>query len=81
MHICDKRGSTHRRSHRWRKLRDGGVHAGKKPSETPGETPGEKIGEKIGRLTPEQVEIAGLCRQLDITVHRLVTTRVASEIM
>ena len=53
----------------WRKLRDAGVLAGKKP------------GEKIGRLTPEQVEIARLRRQLDITEQRLVTTGVALEIM
>ena len=53
----------------WRKLRDAGVLAGKKP------------GEKIGRLTPEQVEIARLRRQLDLTEQRLVTTGVALEIM
>ena len=53
----------------WRKLRDAGVLTGKKP------------GEKIGRLTPEQVEIARLRRQLDITEQRLVTTGVALEIM
>ena len=46
----------------WRKLRDAGVLAGKKP------------GEKIGRLTPEQAEIARLRRQLDKTKQRLVTT-------
>jgi len=67
--ICVRRGSTRRRSRKWRKLRDAGVLAGKKP------------GEKIGRLTPEQVEIARLRRQLDITEQRLVTTGVALEIM
>ncbi|MBG6212087.1 transposase [Cryobacterium sp. CAN_C3] len=53
----------------WRKLRDAGVLAGKKP------------GEKIGRLTPEQTEIARLRRQLDQTQQRLETTGVALEIM
>jgi transposase InsO family protein len=46
----------------WRKLRDAGVLAGKKP------------GEKIGRLTPEQAEIARLRRQLRKTEQRLETT-------
>lgn len=53
----------------WRKLRDAGVLAGKKP------------GEKIGRLTPEQAEIARLRRQLEISERRLATTEVALEIM
>jgi transposase len=53
----------------WRKLRDAGVLAGKKP------------GDKIGRLTPEQAEIARLRRQLDVTEQRLATTGVALEIM
>ena len=53
----------------WRKLRDAGVLAGKKP------------GEKIGRLTPEQAEIARLRRQLSQTEQRLETTGVALEIM
>ena len=53
----------------WRKLRDAGVLAGKKP------------GEKIGRLTPEQAEIARLRRQLSKTEQRLETTGVALEIM
>ena len=52
-----------------RKLRDAGVLAEKKP------------GEKIGRLTPEQAEIARLCRQLSTTEQRLETTGVALEIM
>lgn len=53
----------------WRKLRDAGVLAGKKP------------GEKIGRLTPEQAEIARLRRQLDKAEQRLATTEVALTIM
>jgi transposase len=53
----------------WRRQRDAGVLAGKKP------------GEKIGRLTAEQAEIARLRRQLDKAQHRLATTEVALEIM
>ena len=53
----------------WRRQRDAGVLAGKKP------------GEKIGRLTPEQAEIARLRRQLDKAERRLATTEVALEIM
>ena len=53
----------------WRKLRDAGVLAGKRP------------GEKIGRLTAEQVEIARLRRELDKTQQRLATTEVALTIM
>ena len=53
----------------WRKLRDAGVLAGKKP------------GEKIGRLTAEQAEIARLRRQLDKAEQRLATTEVALTIM
>src|SRR5665648_601350 len=53
----------------WRKLRDAGVLAGKKP------------GQKIGRLTAEQAEIARLRRQLDKAEQRLATTEVALEIM
>lgn len=53
----------------WRKLRDAGVLAGKKP------------GEKIGRLTPEQAEIARLRRQLGKAEQRLATTEVALTIM
>ena len=53
----------------WRKLRDAGVLEGKQP------------GEKIGKLTPEQVEIARLRRQLELTDRRLVTTEMALEIM
>jgi transposase-like protein len=53
----------------WRRQRDAGVLAGKKP------------GEKIGRLTAEQAEIARLTRQLDKAESRLATTEVALEIM
>lgn len=53
----------------WRKLRDAGVLAGKRP------------GEKIGRLTPEQAEIAKLRRQLGKAEQRLATTEVALTIM
>jgi len=53
----------------WRRQRDAGVLAGKKP------------GEKIGRLTAEQAEIARLTRQLDKAERRLATTEVALEIM
>ena len=53
----------------WRKLRDAGVLAGKKP------------GDKIGRLTPEQAEIARLRRELDRAEQRLATTEVALTIM
>ena len=53
----------------WRRQRDAGVLAGKKP------------GEKIGRLTAEQAEVARLTRQLDKAERRLATTEVALEIM
>ena len=53
----------------WRRQRDAGVLAGKKP------------GEKICRLTAEQSEIARLRRQLDKAERRLATTEVALEIM
>ena len=53
----------------WRRLRDAGVLAGKKP------------GEKIGRLTGEQAEIARLSRQLDKAERRLATTQAALGIM
>ena len=53
----------------WRRQRDAGVLAGKKP------------GEKIGRLTADQAEIARLTRQLDKAQRRLATTEVALEIM
>lgn len=53
----------------WRKLRDAGVLAGKKP------------GEKIGKLSPEQAEIARLRRELEISQRRLGITEVALGIM
>jgi transposase-like protein len=53
----------------WRRQRDAGVLAGKKP------------GEKIGRLSAEQAEIARLRRQLDKAERQLATTEVALEIM
>ena len=53
----------------WRKLRDAGVLAGKKP------------GEKIGRLSAEQIEIAKLRRKLALSEQRLATTEVALTIM
>ena len=49
----------------WRRFRDAGVLAGKRP------------GEKIGRLTAEQAEIARLRRQLEKTERRLATTEAA----
>jgi len=53
----------------WRRLRDAGVLAGKKP------------GERIGKLTPEQAEIARLRRELELTQRRLGITEVALGIM
>lgn len=53
----------------WRRLRDAGVLAGKRP------------GEKIGKLTAEQAEIARLHRQLEKAERRLVTTEAALQIM
>jgi len=53
----------------WRRFRDAGVLAGKKP------------GEKVGRLPAEQAEIAQLRRQLDKAERRLATTEVALSIM
>ena len=53
----------------WRRQRDAGVLAGKKP------------GEKIGRLSAEQAEIARLRRQIDKAERQLATTEVALEIM
>ena len=53
----------------WRRQRDAGLLAGKKP------------GEKIGPLTAEQAEIARLRRQLDKAERRLATTEVALELM
>lgn len=53
----------------WRRLRDAGVLAGRKP------------GGRIGKLTPEQAEIARLRRELEITQRRLGITEVALGIM
>ena len=53
----------------WRKQRDAGVLAGKRP------------GEKVGRLTAEQAEIARLTRELARANKRLSTTEAALDIM
>ncbi|SDJ04434.1 Transposase [Arthrobacter subterraneus] len=53
----------------WRKLRDGGVLAGK------------KAGETIGKLSREQAEIARLRRQLEVSESRLNKTEAALEVM
>ena len=53
----------------WRRQRDAGVFAGKKP------------GEKIGRPTKEQVELGRLRRELEETKQDLATTEIALEIM
>lgn len=53
----------------WRKLRDAGVLAGKKP------------GERVGRPSAEQTEIARLRRDLDRAEQRLQTTETALTIM
>jgi len=53
----------------WRKLRDAGVLAGKRP------------GEKVGRLNAEQTEIARLTRELARVNKRLSTTEAALDIM
>ncbi len=53
----------------WRRLRDAGVLAGKKP------------GEKIGRPSAEQAEIARLTRELESTRRRLMKTEAALDIM
>ena len=53
----------------WRKQRDAGVLAGKRP------------GEKVGRLTAEQAEIARLTRENARMSKRLHTTETALEIM
>jgi transposase-like protein len=53
----------------WRKLRDAGVLAGKKP------------GEKIGRPSAEQAEIARLARELDLTRRRLAKTEAALDLV
>lgn len=53
----------------WRKLRDAGVLAGKRP------------GEKIGRPSADQVEIARLTRELDLTRRRLAKTEAALDLV
>ncbi len=53
----------------WRKLRDAGVLEGREP------------GEKIGKLTAEQIEIARLRRQLEVSERKLVRTEAALSIM
>jgi transposase len=53
----------------WRKLRDGGVLAGR------------ASGAKVGRLSAEQAEIARLRGQLDKAERRLARTEVALDIM
>ncbi|BBZ06402.1 hypothetical protein MDOR_05710 [Mycolicibacterium doricum] len=53
----------------WRKQRDAGVLAGKKP------------GEKVGRLTAEQAEMARLRRENARMSKRLSTTEAALDIM
>ena len=53
----------------WRKQRDAGVLAGRKP------------GEKVGRLSAEQTEIARLTRENARLNKRLTTTETALDIM
>ncbi len=53
----------------WRKLRDGGLLAGK------------SAGAKVGRPTAEQAEIARLTRQLHLAQRRLSRTEAALSIM
>lgn len=53
----------------WRKLRDGGVLAGRKP------------GEKVGRPSAEQAEIARLTRELELSRRKLARTEAALGIM
>jgi transposase len=53
----------------WRKQRDAGALAGKRP------------GEKVGRLTAEQAEIARLTRENARMSKRLATTEAALDIM
>ena len=53
----------------WRKQRDAGVLAGKRP------------GEKVGKLSAEQAEIARLTRELARANKRLTTTEAALDIM
>jgi transposase-like protein len=75
--VHDGQGGAYLREHglysslisEWRRLRDAGVLAQKKP------------GEKVGRLTAEQAEVARLRRRLDKAERRLVTAEAALEIM
>ena len=53
----------------WRKQRDAGVLAGRRP------------GERVGRLTAEQAEIARLTRENARMSKRLATTEAALDIM
>ncbi|MHA7156218.1 IS3 family transposase [Arthrobacter sp. TMN-50] len=53
----------------WRRLRDAGVLAGKKP------------GESIGKLSADQAENARLRRQLEVSESRLKKTEAALELM
>ena len=53
----------------WRKQRDAGVLAGKRP------------GDRVGRLSAEQAEIARLTRELARANKRLSTTEAALDIM
>lgn len=53
----------------WRRVRDAGALAGR------------PAGDKVGKLSPEQVEIARLRRQLDVAERKLATTQVALDIM
>ncbi len=53
----------------WRKLRDGGLLAGK------------KAGEKVGKPSPEQAEIARLTRELELSRRKLAKTEAALGIM
>ncbi|MET3923135.1 hypothetical protein ABIB26_004096 [Arthrobacter sp. UYEF20] len=53
----------------WRRLRDAGVLAGKKPGET------------IGKLSQDQAEIARLRRQLEVSESRLKRSEAALGIM
>ena len=53
----------------WRRVRDAGALAGRAG------------GDKVGKLSPEQVEIARLRRQLDVAERKLATTQVALDIM
>ena len=53
----------------WRRQRDAGVLAGKKP------------GESIGKLSKDQAEIARLRRQLEVSEARLTRSEAALDIM